>query len=81
MREEYIIQAYSPSQNQTIREFNLEMGNPAIIDRIKAQQIAEAFALRLNKQQYLRSTDWQPKIKWQQSGIETLISDQNSKIR
>lgn len=72
MREEYVIQAYSPSKNQTVREFNLEMGNPSITDKTKAQQFANAFASRLNHQQYLKTTDWVAKVEWQQLGIETL---------
>lgn len=72
MREEYVIQAYSPTAHQTIREFNLEMGNPSIVDKIKADQIATAFAHRLNQQRYLNVTDWRPKVEWQQLGIETI---------
>lgn len=72
MREEYVIEAYSPSKNQTIREFNLEMGNPSITSRTQANQIASSFATRLNNQQYLRATDWEAKVTWQQLGIETI---------
>lgn len=72
MREEYVIQAYSPSKHQTIREVNLEMGNPSITNRAQADQIASAFAYRLNNQKYLQANDWQPKVEWQQLGIETL---------
>ena len=80
MREEYVIQAYSPTAHQVIREFNLEMNNPAITDSVYATQIATAFAERLNRNQYLKATDWEPKVEWQQVGIETLpgyISSQN----
>ena len=72
MREEYIIEAYSPSKNQTIREFNLEMGNPSITNRSEANRLAESFATRLNKKQHLKTTDWQAKVTWQQLGIETI---------
>jgi hypothetical protein len=72
MREEYVIQAYSPSTNQTIREFNLEMNNPSIKNKIEANQIASAFAYRLNKQKYLQATDWTPRVEFQQLGIETI---------
>jgi hypothetical protein len=77
MREEYVIQAYSPSKNQTIREFNLEMGNPSITNKAQADQIANAFAARLNQQQYLKATDWRAKVEWQQLGMETFINAQN----
>lgn len=72
MREEYIIQAYSPTAHQTVREFNLGMGNPSITNRNLAQQIAESFAARLNAKQHLKVSDWIAKIEWQQLGIETL---------
>lgn len=72
MREEYVIQAYSPTAHQVIREFNLEMGNLSITDLNYATQIATSFAQRLNQQQYLKATDWEPKVEWQQLGIQTL---------
>lgn len=79
MREEYVIQAHSPSKNQTIREFNLEMGNPSITNKVQALQIATSFADRLNKQKHLQATDWQPKVEWQQLGIETIPGFLSSK--
>lgn len=72
MREEYVIEAYSPRMNQTVREINLEMGNPSITNRATAQKFAESLAQRLNQKQHLKTTDWQPKVTWQQLGIETL---------
>lgn len=72
MREEYIIQAYSPSKHQTVREFNLEMGNPSITDQALAEKFADSFATRLNRQRYLKATDWIPKAEWQQLGVDTL---------
>lgn len=72
MREEFVIQAYSPSKHQTVREINLEMGNPSIINQNTAQQLAEAFAIRLNRQRHLQANDWVAKVEWQQLGIETL---------
>lgn len=72
MREEYIIQAYSPSLNRTVREFNLAMGNPIITDQRLADLTADSFSARLNQQKHLKVTDWQPKAEWQKTGIETI---------
>lgn len=73
MREEYVIEAFSPALNQSVREFHLEKnGIISITDTKYAQQLAESFATRLNQQQYLKSTDWQGRVTWQQLGIETL---------
>ena len=51
MREEYVIEAYSPSLNQSVREFQLESSGPAsITDLQSAQQLAGNFSIRLNQQ-------------------------------
>ena len=42
--EEYIVMAYSPSQNQTVRELQLTGAQPS--NRQYAQQLADSFALR-----------------------------------
>lgn len=72
MREEYTIKAHSATVNQTIREFNLGMGNPVITNKQYAEQVAQAFAQRLNEQQYLKATDWVAKVQWEQAGISTI---------
>ncbi len=69
---EYTINAFSPSLNQSIREFNLGDGNPAIQDKIYAQQLANAFAIRLNKKRHMQAADWTGQVKFEQLGIETL---------
>jgi hypothetical protein len=59
----YAVHAYSPSKNQTQREFNQDelQGRPAMT-RLYAEQLATAFAQRLNTQQFLRATDWQGRV-------------------
>ena len=52
--EEYIIMAYSPSQNQTLRELQLMGQQPN--NRELAQQLADSFALR--QQLSTGITDW-----------------------
>lgn len=71
-REEYTINAFSPSLNQSMRELNLEMGNPQITNKIYAQQIADAFAHKLNQKKHMQATDWVGRAKFETVGIETL---------
>jgi hypothetical protein len=71
-REEYTINAYSPSLNQSMREINLEMGNPQILDKNYANQVATAFAYKLNQKAHMQATDWVGQAKFETVGIETL---------
>lgn len=71
-RTEYTINAFSPSLNQTIREFDLGNNNPSIQDKIYAQQLADAFATRLNKKRHMQVADWVGRAKFETLGIETL---------
>lgn len=59
----YAIHAYSRSRNQTQREMAQDelQGRP-VTNRQLAEQMASAFAQRLNQQQFLRATDWQGEI-------------------
>lgn len=59
-RPEYIIKAYSPSLNITQRELNLMSAHPST--KLDADRWAASFAQRLNEQQFLRTTDWVPRI-------------------
>ena len=71
-RQEYTINAYSAKLNQSMRELNLEMGNPQITNKIYAEQIANAFASRLNAKKHMQTDDWVGKPKFETVGIETL---------
>lgn len=53
---EYIVTAYSRSQNTHQREINLMSQHPST--RADAQQHADSFAHRLNQQQFLSTQDW-----------------------
>ncbi len=59
----YAIHAYSRTRNQTQREMAQDelQGRPVTSKQL-AEQMAEAFAERLNQQQFLRATDWQGRI-------------------
>lgn len=71
---EYTIYAYSAKANQEVREFNLQttQTNPGANNKIYSQQIAEAFAYRLNQQGYLKQTDWVGRVKQERLGFETI---------
>jgi hypothetical protein len=71
---EYTIYAYSPSTNQEVREFNLQtpQTNPGAQNHKYSQQIAEAFAYRLNQQSYLKANDWVGRVKQEQLGFDTI---------
>lgn len=59
----YAIHAHSPTRNQTQREFaEDELKGRPVTSKILAEQMAQAFAERLNQQQFLRATDWQGRI-------------------
>jgi hypothetical protein len=57
---EYIVTAFSPSMNTRQRELNL-MG-PAPTTAKNAQQWADAFATRCNKNKLLGAEDWRGEI-------------------
>ena len=71
MQSGYIIEAYSPSLNESHRRFDLtNMELPT--DATLAQRDADAFAYTYNRDQKGHATDWVGKITWQDVGIETL---------
>jgi len=72
MSEGYSIYAYSPSLNTKVREFNLEMNNPTITSKQYAEQIAGAFAQRMNAKKHMQVADWQSKVIYEQYGVTTL---------
>lgn len=71
-RSEYIVEAYSKTLNQSLREINLEMNNPAIQSQAYAQQWADAFAGKLNKKRHMGATDWVGRTRWEEAGLHTL---------
>lgn len=71
MEPGYIIEAYSPSLNETHRQFALaDLTAPT--DPVIAQRDADAFAYLFNRDQKGHATDWVGKITWQSFGIETI---------
>ena len=70
----YYILAYSPSTQQTQREFDLVQGHTQ--DAEYAQRLATSFAARLNQSSKIK--DWQAKIEFHTMGIETLVNNLNN---
>jgi len=60
----YAILAFSYKLNQTQRELNLEPGMKTITEQRYAQQTADAFAGRLNRDSFLNTTDWVGKTEY-----------------
>jgi hypothetical protein len=73
MQSGYIIEAYSPSLNQSLRRLDLQNLAPPQ-DLATAQRDADTWALVQNRDQKMHVTDWQARVTWQDLGIETLPS-------
>jgi hypothetical protein len=58
--QEYIITAHSAVANTTQREINLLTSQLQV--SLDAQRHADSFAMRLNEQRFLNTTDWQGRI-------------------
>lgn len=73
MAQQWVIEAYSPSLNQTVREFQLSNLTVQLVpDQQHAQQAATTFANRLNSTLHMRAGDWQPRATYQDLGIHTI---------
>lgn len=68
----YTIWAYSPSLNQSHRQFDLANINTPITEQRIAQQMADSFAGIYNQQQKQHTQDWVGQIKLEQVGVTTL---------
>ena len=68
----YTVEAYSPSTGQTVRQFDLTN----VVNEQMTQQQADFLAARFSETQnrifYMGACDWQPLVKQQQVGIETI---------
>lgn len=70
MKYLWMIRAYSPTLNQTIREFCLD--GTVINTQRQALQRAEAFAYRLNRDGINHARDWQARTSYEPVGMSTL---------
>lgn len=68
---QYVIEAYSPTAHETIRQVTLN--NMAItleLNKRQAEQTAASFAATLNSQQKLNATDWKGRAVLKDLGSE-----------
>ena len=68
----YTVEAFSPSLNQTVRQFDLTNIVDELQTREQADLMAERFARLQSQNFYMHVCDWQPLVKQQQVGIETI---------
>ena len=76
--KEWVITAWSPSLRQRVNELRLVPQDRHILKESLAKQTAEAFSDRLNRQEYMGKTDWQPEYNLLETGIQTLVTKMNS---
>lgn len=68
----YTVEAYSPSLNQTVREFDLANVVNEQLTQAQAQQMAERFAQVQNSNFYMHVCDWTARVIQQDVGIHTV---------
>jgi hypothetical protein len=68
----YTVEAFSPSLNQSVRQFNL-MSTSLLQDNEQiARKDAEIWCEQLNRQQYMNRADWLPRVEHLAVGIGTI---------
>jgi hypothetical protein len=68
----YTVEAYSPSTGQTVRQFDLTNVVNEQLTQQQADLAASRFAQLQNQNFYMHACDWQPLVKLQTVGIETV---------
>ena len=68
----YTVEAYSPSLNQTVRQFDLTNIVNEQLTKEQADLAAERFATLQSSNFYMHACDWQPLVKQQEVGIQTV---------
>ena len=72
MPQIYTVLAYSPSLNQTIRQFDLTNVVDTTSTQAQAQRSAEQFAHVQNSRFHMQTCDWQARVQLEQVGVETM---------
>ena len=67
----YAVYAYSPTLHQEVRRVDLAQIGQTNTEE-SARQDAEFFAQLQNSQQALMTTDWQPLVKLEEHGYDTI---------
>jgi hypothetical protein len=68
----YTVEAYSPSLHQTVRQFDLANIVNEQLTQQQADVMAQRFAEVQNQNFYMHTCDWQPLVKLQTVGVETI---------
>jgi hypothetical protein len=68
----YTVEAYSASTGQTVREFDLTNIVNEQVTQQQAEVMAQRFAALQNQNFYMHVCDWQPLVKLQTVGVETI---------
>jgi hypothetical protein len=68
----YTVEAYSPSTGQTVRQFDLTNVVNEQLTQQQADFLAARFAELQNRNFYMTACDWQPLVKLQTVGVETI---------
>jgi hypothetical protein len=68
----YTVEAYSPSLNQTVRQFDLTNVVDETLTQEQAELLAQQFADLQNRNFYMHVCDWKPKVIQQDVGIHTV---------
>jgi hypothetical protein len=68
----YTVEAYSPSLHQTVRQFDLTNVVNEQMTQQQADLAAQRFAALQNQNFYMHACDWQPLVKQQEVGIQTI---------
>ena len=68
----YTVEAYSPSTGQTVRQFDLTNVVNEQLTYEQARFLAERFAGLQSQNFYMHVCDWQPVVKQQEVGIQTV---------
>ena len=68
----YTVEAFSPSTGQTVRQFDLTNVVNEQLTQQQADFLAQRFAELQNKNFYMHVCDWQPLVKLQEVGIQTV---------
>lgn len=72
MAQIYTVEAYSPSTGQTVRQFDLTNVVNEQMTQQQADFLAQRFAELQNRNFYMTACDWQPLVKLQTVGIQTI---------
>jgi hypothetical protein len=68
----YTVEAYSPSLGQTVRQFDLTNVVNEQLTQAEANLMAQRFAALQSQNFYMHACDWQPLVKQQEVGIQTV---------